>query len=222
MSGWGKMRSLFMSDEELGKKDDDHKAVKSPRKRQSSWQPARVPTRRMLRRISLVALAAVVVYLFIRNIPVLGPDDRMRRPIYAPSGVLRKPPSSPDSPAPGPVMHPLDPVAESQPKTNAQAPTANSVERNFNGPLKYPELRASLQAIASTRGNQQINKNVLFAAASFKSAATLLPMACQMGSNLQNHVHFALLGRSSIDMEQLREINGIDKTCPIIFHGAIS
>jgi len=222
MSGWGKMRGLFMSDEELGKKDDDHKAVKSPRKRRSSWQPARVPPRRMLRRISLIAVAAVVVYLFIKNIPVLGPNDRMRRPIYPQSGVLRKPPSSPDSPPPGHVMHPPDPVAESQLKTNAQVPTANPVERNFDGPLKYLQLGASLQSIASTRGSQQMNKNVIFAAANFKSAATLLPMACQMGSNLQNRVHFALLGRSSIDMEQLREINGIDKTCPIVFHGAIS
>ncbi|KAJ2973102.1 hypothetical protein NUW58_g9025 [Xylaria curta] len=121
-------------------------------------------------------------------------------------------------------MHPPDPVTQAQAQGQTQAQTqalaANTVERNFNGPFKFTRLAVSLQAISNTRGSQANNKNVLFIAASLKSAATLLPMACQMGAGLNNYVHFALLGRSSISMEQLWEINGIDKSCVVIFHDA--
>ncbi|KAI0910085.1 hypothetical protein F4823DRAFT_388239 [Ustulina deusta] len=219
MLGWRKMRSFFMSDEELGKKDDDHKLVNSAsQRRSSSWQPARVPPRRSLKRIGLVFVVAAFVYLFVHNIPILGPDNRMRRPEYP--HTLGRPPSRPNKPPPEIAMHPPDPAAQAQTQTQAQAPALNTVERNFNGPIKFVNLAVSLQAISSTRGSQVNNKNILFAAASLKSAATLLPMACQMGMGLKNYVHFALLGRSDIHMDRLWEINGIDKSCIIIFHDA--
>ncbi|KAI0874675.1 hypothetical protein GGS24DRAFT_458592 [Hypoxylon argillaceum] len=215
MRGWRKMRSFFMSDEELGKKDDDHKPVKSAgQRRPSAWQPARVPPRRFLKRVALVFVVAILVYLFIHNIPVLGPDHRMRRPMYPPS--QRRPPSYSNLPPPEDDMHPPDPTAQGHTQTVA----IKNAERNFNGPIKFINLAASLQAISNTRGSQSNNKNVLFAASSLKSAAALLPIACQMGLGLKNYVHFALLGRNSIDMEQLWEINGIDKSCVIIFHDA--
>ncbi|KAI1127360.1 hypothetical protein F5Y10DRAFT_278161 [Nemania abortiva] len=218
MRGWRKMRSFFMSDEELGKKDDDHKPVKSagPR-RPSSWQPARVPPRRFLKRVGLVFVVAVFVYLFVHNIPILGPDDRMRRPIY-PSSQGGRRPSHPHRPPPDNDMHAPDPTAQKERQTQISA--LNTAERNFNGPIKFVNLAASLQAISNTRGSQTNNRNVLFAASSLKSAATLLPMACQMGLGSKSYVHFALLGGSSIDMEHLWEINGIDKSCVIIFHDA--
>ncbi|KAF7521932.1 hypothetical protein G7054_g12281 [Neopestalotiopsis clavispora] len=65
-----------------------------------------------------------------------------------------------------------------------------------------------------------VNRNILFAASSLKSAATLLPVACQMGQESRNYVHFALISRSDIDMEELQKINGIDEGCQIIFHDA--
>ncbi|KAI0546071.1 hypothetical protein F4679DRAFT_558888 [Xylaria curta] len=217
MRGWRKMRNLFMSDEELGKKDDDHKPVKSAGQRlplPSSWQPTRVPPRRSLKRIGLVLAIAVLVYLFVHNIPVLGPNDRMRRPVYPPPH--HPPPKHPDTPPPGDVMHPPDPAAQQQ----TQMLAVDGLKRKFNGPVKYLNLAVSLQAITNTRGSQTNNKNVLFAAAGLKSAATLLPMACQMGMELKSHVHFALLGGSSIDMQHLWEINGIDKSCVVFFHDA--
>ncbi|KAJ8125343.1 hypothetical protein O1611_g8296 [Lasiodiplodia mahajangana] len=216
MRGWRKMRSFFMSDEELGKKDDDHKPVKSAgQRRPSSWQPARVPPRRFLKRVGFVFVVAVFVYLFVHNIPILGPDDRMRRPIY-PSSQGR--PAHPNRPPPENDMHSPDPTVQKEKQTQASA--LNAVERSFNGPIKFVKLAVSLQGISNTRGSQTNNKNVLFAASSLKSAATLLPMACQMGLGLKSYVHFALLGRSSMDMEQLWEVNGIDKSCVIIFHDA--
>ncbi|KAJ3552848.1 hypothetical protein NPX13_g11020 [Xylaria arbuscula] len=194
MRGWMKMRSFFMSDEELGKKDDDHKLVNSVRQRRSSsWQPARGPPRRSIKRIALVFVVAIVVYLFVHNIPILGPDDRMRRPDYA--HFPGRPPSSPGLPSTDNAMHPPDPDAQAQ----LQMLAPRTTERNFNGPFKFLNLAISLQAIANTRGSQPENKNVLFAAASLKSVATLLPMACQMGLGMKSYVHFALLGGSSIN-----------------------
>ncbi|KAI0520922.1 hypothetical protein F5B22DRAFT_56563 [Xylaria bambusicola] len=215
MRGWRKMRSFLMSDEELGKKDDDHKLVGGARQRHSpSWQPSRGPPRRSIKRIGLVLAVALVVYLFVHNIPKLGPDDRMRRPEYA--RVPGRPASRLGHSSTENVMHPPDPDAQAQ--TRILAP--DTTERNFNGPFKFLNLASTLQAISNLRGSQPENKNILFAAASLKSAATLLPMACQMGLGTRNYVHFALLGRTSIRMQQLWDINGIDKSCIIIFHDA--
>ncbi|KAI0014427.1 hypothetical protein F4779DRAFT_10682 [Xylariaceae sp. FL0662B] len=203
MSIWGKMRNAFLSDEELGKKDDDHKTYRNTRLRQQSWSPAKVPQRRSLKRIALVLFLAVFVYLFVKNIPVLGPNDRMRRPNYAypdAAANIRKPPSY-DLPPPS--------------RPNAQTP-----ERIFNGPVRFLMLAESLHAISGTRGSMLVNRNVLFAASNLRSAATLLPIACQMGTELKSYVHFALMGRSDIDLQDLRYVNGIDDSCQIIFHDA--
>ncbi|KAI0152426.1 hypothetical protein F4776DRAFT_659353 [Hypoxylon sp. NC0597] len=204
------MRGFFLSDEELGKKDDDHKPSKSSGAlRQPNWHPARGPPRRSLKRIALVLVVATVVYLFIKNIPVLGPDARMRRPSYAyPPGHAPNVPKRPTYERPQPV----------QPKPNNRPST--TPERTFNGPVRFLELAPTLQAISGTRGSMLINRNVLFASSSLKSAATLLPIACQMGSELKSYVHFALMSRSDIEIRELRKVNGIDDSCQIIFHDA--
>ncbi|KAI5920184.1 hypothetical protein F4810DRAFT_683709 [Camillea tinctor] len=197
------MRRFFMNDEELGKKDDDHRTVKNSL-RPPNWHPARVPPRRSLKRIGLALLAAVLLFVFFKNIPVLGPDARMRRPNYAYS----------ESPANVPRVRP--PTRESSPP-RTQGP---GVERTFNGPVKFPDLAPTLHAITGTRGSMVINRNVLFAVSSLKSAATLLPVACQMASELKSYVHFALMSRSDIQFSELRSINGISDHCQVIFHDA--
>lgn len=198
-----------MSDEELGKKDDDHKAFRNGSGlRQPNWHPARVPPRRSLKRIGVVLLVAVLVYLFYKNIPVLGPDPRMRRPTYP----------YPELPtnADGRPSYDRSPSSLSRPKTRP----AHTPERVYNGPVRFLELAQTLHAISGTRGNMVINRNVLFAASSLKSAATLLPIACQMGGELRNYVHFTLMSRSDITIRDLRKVNGIDDSCQIIFHDA--
>ncbi|KAI0387854.1 hypothetical protein F5Y04DRAFT_286815 [Hypomontagnella monticulosa] len=210
MSTWGKMRGFFLSDEELGKKDDDHKPFKNGAgsRHPTNWHPARGPARRSLKRIGLVFAVALVVYLFIRNIPVLGPDARMRRPSY----------TYPDLAAPAPKRPAYNRPQSAPSKPLARPPTIP--ERTFNGPVRFLELAQTLHAISGTRGSMVINRNVLFAASSLKSAATLLPIACQMGTELKNYVHFALMTRSEIEIRELRKINGIDDSCQIIFHDA--
>ncbi|KAI0478949.1 hypothetical protein GGR56DRAFT_664908 [Xylariaceae sp. FL0804] len=206
MSRWSIMRNFYLSDEELGKKDDDHNAPKKGRTPSSSWHPSRGPPRRSLKRVGLVLLGAVVVYLFVKNIPVLGPHERMRRPIYAYTD------SSPGLPRPPPPQQQRPQYAQSIP------PSSSLPERTFNGPVKFFALAPTLHAIAATRGREIVNRNVLFAASSLKSAATMLPIACQMGMELKNYVHFVLLSRSDIGLEELRSLNGIDDGCQIIFH----
>lgn len=211
MSTWGKMRSFFLSDEELGKKDDDHKPFKNGSGlRQPNWNPARVPPRRSLKRIALVLVVASAVYLFIKNIPVLGPNAQMRRPSY----------TYPDLTSSIPRRPAYDRSQAAPPKTQDRVPSIP--QRIFNGPVRFLELAPTLQGISGTRGNMLVNRNVLFASSSLRSAATLLPIACQMGSDLKSYVHFALMSRSEIEMQELRKVNGIDDSCQIIFHGAVS
>ncbi|KAI1639796.1 hypothetical protein F4809DRAFT_44549 [Biscogniauxia mediterranea] len=198
------MRRFFMNDEDLGKKDDDHKTPKNGL-RPPNWHPARVPPRRSLKRIGIALLVAVLIFVFFKNIPVLGPDARMRRPNYV----------YPDSPANVPRVRPPTGGSPSPPRT-----PASSVERTFNGPVMFPELAPTLHVITGTRGSMVINRNVLFAVSSLKSAATLLPVACQMATELKSYVHFALMSRSDIKFSELRSINGISDSCQVIFHDA--
>ncbi|KAI2624188.1 hypothetical protein GGR54DRAFT_564839 [Hypoxylon sp. NC1633] len=212
MSIWGKMRGFFLSDEELGKKDDDHKPFNNGAAglRQPNWHPARVPPRRTLKRVGIMLLVALLVYLFFKNIPVLGPDSRMRRPNYGYSDLTSNIPNNRPPPREQFQSYPSRP--------NTRPP--NSPERTYNGPVRFLDLASTLQGISGTRGSMVQNRNILFAASSLKSAATLLPVACQMGRELKSYVHFALMSRSEIDMREMRKVNGIDETCQIIFHDA--
>ena len=91
----------------------------------------------------------------------------------------------------------------------------------YAGPVRFYRLAKTLQAISRTLGHRRDNRNVLFAAANLKSAANLLPMACEMARIDKNFVHFALLGRQDIPLDDVLEINGIDRaSCDLFFHDA--
>jgi hypothetical protein len=211
MASWGKMSSFLLSKDDLSKKDDDH-GQRHPRNAGSHWAPSRPPRRSAIRTYVAVAAFVFLVILFFKNIPTgLGPDPRMRRPNYAiPDSGIRRPPP------------PEQAIRQQQPQINAESKVMSTPERNFNGPVKFNELAQSLHAISATKGSSVINKNILFAAASLKSASALLPVACQMGMELKSYVNFALMSRSEIDLDELRRVNGIDNSCNIIFHGASS
>ncbi|RSL50461.1 hypothetical protein CEP54_011922 [Fusarium duplospermum] len=93
-------------------------------------------------------------------------------------------------------------------------------DKAYNGPLRFPELAKTLRNIQGTGGSYERNRNVLFAASSLKSVSTLLPMACQMSAQDQNHVHFAIAGRSEVPLKELLQINGIDDSCKLFLHDA--
>ncbi|RTE73992.1 hypothetical protein BHE90_011591 [Fusarium euwallaceae] len=93
-------------------------------------------------------------------------------------------------------------------------------DKAYNGPFRFPELAKTLRNIQGTGGSYERNRNVLFAASSLKSVSTLLPMACQMSAQDQNHVHFAIAGRSEVPLKELLQINGIDDSCKLFLHDA--
>lgn len=219
-----------MSDVELGKKDDDHSkhhrngsgsgSGSGLRTTASTWLPSRGPRRRSLKGAGLIALFIFLVYIFVKNLPVgSGPNPLMRRPSF---GRPSQPQPPPPRLQPGQQQQRPPPPLQA-PDSRSDPPIASSssgsAERTYNGPVKFLELASSLHAIAPTKGSMAVNKNVLFAVSSLKSAAALLPIACQMGTELKNYVHFALMSRSDIDLAELQKLNGIDDSCHLIFHG---
>lgn len=200
-------------DPELGvvasaKKDDDLYAKGGGRGQSSGWRAKsgpRIPPRKTLKRLGLLLLVVVAVYIFVHNIPTdLGPRDSRRLPppySHKHTGGLFQPPAPNQNDIP------------SDGRGNAVA------TRDFDGAVRFLELAETLHGISATKGQQPVNKNVLFMASSVRSASTLLPIACQMGRELRAYIHFALLARTEISIQELREINGIDDGCHLLFHG---
>jgi hypothetical protein len=226
MCAWGTPRSLFLSDEEMGKKDDDHGRAGASAKalpgglRTPTWHPTRGPQRRLAKRICLVLIGALFIYVFVQNIPTdLGPSPS-GRPAYSATG------AGVSNGGGGLGGGGLGGgglgggVPNNNPVAHRPSVLEGSREHTYTGPPKFVQLAPSLHAIAATRGGMLMNKNILFAASSLTSASLLLPVACQMGRERGNYVHFALMGRSQITMDDLQTINGVDETCQIIFHDA--
>ncbi|ROW09840.1 hypothetical protein VMCG_02528 [Cytospora schulzeri] len=208
------MRSPLDPEVGVTKKDDDLWIKGASNRRPGSshgWKaaPPRFPPRKTFKRIGLLLLITTAVYLFIHNIPTdLGPA-RSRRPVYTYPGT--------NSP-PGGVSRPNQPNAVGQ-QPDGEKGTA-AARRDYDGPVRFLELAQTLHGIDGTKGASAANKNVLFTASSLRSAAILLPLACEMGKELRAYVHFALMSRSEISMKELRDVNGIDDSCQIIFHDA--
>jgi len=109
-----------------------------------------------------------------------------------------------------------------KPKTkHAKSVASIEEEHYYSGPIKFYKLAATLHAIARTMGHRQFNRNVLFAASSLKSAANLIPMACEMAQRDRNHAHLVLMGREALPLEDILEMNGVDtEKCKVFFHDA--
>lgn len=198
---------LFPGDEELGKRDDDHRPGGKKNPLGLAWQHRRMgvshgPHKRTLKRIALGILALIALYYFFKNMPT-DLENPSNRPHYIPN-TGSAPPAKRPHPVPG-----SKPSKEDAP-----------VLHDFNGPIKFYQLAHTLHSVYQTGGSALVNSNVLFAAASLKSAAVLLPIACDMAIRGRNYVHFALMGRDDIAMDILKSVNGITKECKIMFHDA--
>ncbi|UNI21659.1 hypothetical protein JDV02_007631 [Purpureocillium takamizusanense] len=229
---------LRRDDEELAKKDDDlgltPKQQQQPR---GQWHAVAHPPRRslVLRLVAYLVVLSVLLLFLIRAIT--SGDDGPSSPspfdrdgasflhdipgAYDSPPIRGRPPPLPlDDPEPKTKSKPK-PAPEKKPK--AASASHDGLQRqpeSYNGPIKFYELAASLRAISSTGGASVTNRNVLFAAASLRSAATLLPMACRMAHEKTTYVHFAFIGRSTISLKELLQVNGIDRTCPMMIHDA--
>lgn len=197
---------LFSGDEEMGKRDDDHKPRTMPQLG-TAWYHGRWLPRRNIKRIGLTVLILAGVYWFFKNMPTDLKQPSARPHHYQTEGRLSKSPPTPSGQTQG----------ESLVKTGDQQ---HGDEKHwFTGPIKFYELAASLYAISRTRGGFEINHNVLFAASSLKSASILLPAACEMARQKRNDVHFVFMGRDGIPMDTLKELNGVTKGCNVWLHG---
>ena len=193
---------MFAADEELGKKDDDHRPAKDgllP----SAWPVRKVAPRARGRSVLYGLLACILIFIFVRNIPTdLGPVTQ--RPDYRP-------------PTRGSLLSPSTKESTAQPTKLEKQPPAEKYY--YDGTIKFYKLGVSLHAVARLVEYGETNKNVLFAASNFKSAAEIIPIACEMARRERNDVHFAFMGRDDLAMEEVLLVNGVNEDCKVNWHG---
>jgi len=203
-------KTRLSGDEELGKKDDDHKYIPA---RPSAWSSWTSSFRWRRRRNLLIVLGLFLVFMIHRSWDALDASNELRRyPLRKPTlttATYEKPSFKDDEPT-GP------PPGIQRPRAGEATP------HTFGGQIRFYRLASTLRPSAShTGGYQKRNRNILFAISSLKSASALLPMICEMSTWSRNHVHAAFMGREDIPLEDLLEINGIDKSgCPAVWHDA--
>jgi len=197
---------LYSKDEELGKRDDDFRPKKS-----STWFSSMLPWRWRKRKVLAVLAVTFLVYVLVQNMPSpLGSiEDRLGVPFK--SGQSLAGSASDEEPSGAP------------PRQSALSDDGASSQHYYGGPVKFYKLAMSLHGIARTMGARPQNRNVLFAVSSLQSAANLMPMACEMAKWDRNHVHMAFLGRDSLPLEDILEVNGVkEEDCNVYFHDARS
>ncbi|KAF1948907.1 hypothetical protein CC80DRAFT_497901 [Byssothecium circinans] len=208
-------KGILPGDEELGKKDDDHKPGASPRI--PFWTSVKTPLRWRRRRILLFIVGLCLLYVFVKIVPDLGVENGRQVPYdvgFGGSGVISPPQDERNSPA--------DDTEPSGPPPGLRAPRAGEPAAHaYSGPIKFYRLASSLHGAGHTYGYRSVNRNVLFAVSSLKSASTLLPVICEMSRWSRSWVHVAFMGREDIEISDILEINGIDQVkCPAIWHDA--
>jgi len=204
-------KNILPRDEELGKKDDDHKIGASPR--MPVWSFLHTPLRWRRRRLLLAVVALSALYVLLGHTPAIlqwRPQKEgweFERPIV---------PTGSDDYESGFDVEPTGaPEGMKAPKAGEPNP------HTYSGMIKFYRLANSLQGASHTHGYSVNNRNVFFAASSLQSAATLLPVVCEMSRWNRNWVHMAFMGREDIDIGKILEINGIDQIkCPAIWHDA--
>jgi hypothetical protein len=204
-------KTMLPTDEELGKKDDDHRYAPARRSNASLWSHTfRWRRKRML----LVVVGLVATYWLFTNMP----DMHAER-----GDGLDTSPFSYTRPSVAATYEDPNQLEEPKgPPPGTRAPKAGQpTPKTFDGEFRFYRLAKTLRGASHTDGYRKTNRNVLFAISSLKSASVLLPMICEMATWNRNWVHAAFMGREDIPLGDLLDINGIDrKKCPAIWHDA--
>ncbi|KAL5601193.1 hypothetical protein BROUX41_005998 [Berkeleyomyces rouxiae] len=217
--------------DDLGKKDDDLPR-QMPASHSATWSPyPRLPARRSaLRRLAILVFGGACLFALFKTLTMR--HDSVDSPFHQGAPMHDLAQSSHltafwhgQLPGTPPPRQHGDPVPGASPKHEKSATGAVSqqvvqYEQTYNGPLRFAELGLTLLNMRKTGGTLVRNKNVLFAAGSYKSAAALIPLACQMSEELKNYVHFALLTKDEMSLDDLKQVNGVRDTCKVIFHDA--
>jgi hypothetical protein len=191
-------KRLLPDDEELGKKDDDHRPPKGAMVASTlrAWRPRR-------KRVLIGIFAIYVLYLFVKYIPTDVPpvSKRIDNRFGAPVGH-------------GQSAEPLDSAPLGPPPRTSKTTT----EHYYEGPINFYRLAPTL---GFPMAYSQASRNVLFAASSLTSASHIIPLACDMSKQNRNKVHFAIMGREEITIEEIKQVNGFgDGDCNILWHDA--
>lgn len=190
--------------EEMAKKDDDRKPPAV-----TSWAPARMGPRRSARRAALLLAFFAVVYV---TYILLRPTTEFRDYV----------PNFPTYEIPGPAhFDRVWPPSQPKPQRIGGELTGHGSGAGRDGQtsLSLPALPATLEEVKNKLGDKDESQNVLFASSSLKSAAALLPLACEMGRRGRNHVHYAVMSRNDMSIQELKTLHGIDDSCGVSFHG---
>lgn len=195
-------KRMFLADEELGKKDDDHHR-KPARFRQFSLASWRLPRRR---RIYAVIASVIICYLLFSHVFSDTYDD--------------------ESSAETPPLYPSYPISQGVSRPKGPPPVSDGKrdqnKRYYNGPIRFYTLAKSLYSVRGFMGYRRENKIVLFAAANLKCLSDLLPLACEMSESKLNRVHVALMGRDDVSLEGIQEVNSFNETeCSLVWHGTL-
>jgi hypothetical protein len=226
--GWS-LSQLWRDDEEKANKRDDDLGLPRHSSHADHWQPAPKASLGVASVFRLILYAIAFILTCYGLFRVIGPaagasslDPVNLMPMYErprPPPRYDAPRMEEDAPIIKTPKTPKAPKPQTKPDSSGTKAAVNP-SKPYNGPLRLPHLGPSLEAImVETQGRMQHNRNVLFTAASLKSAALLLPIACQMAEERLSYVHFALMSRSDLSVKELLAINGIDKSCPLIMHG---
>ena len=194
--------------EEMAKKDDD--LMRRPAA-MPSWTPSRIAPRRSVRRLVLLLAFLAIAYA---TYSLLQPTTEFRD--YVPNFPKY------EYPAPAPFDRVWPPSQPRPEKTRDElAEVAAGVSRDGRTSLSLPALPATLKEIEAAPGDRDKwdNANVLFASSSPRSAAALLPLACEMGRQGRNRVHYAVMSRNDMSIQDLKKIHSIDSSCGVTIHG---
>ncbi|KAF3033309.1 DNA-directed RNA polymerase [Didymella heteroderae] len=203
-------------DEELGtglrKKDDDH-AFKPARRPNGNGS---FPLRWRRKRVLLVVLGLVLLSVFMHY---TGSSSGDKKSIHANPFSYTAPSRDPRHDA-GPSWNEVREPTGAPPGMRAPR-RGEATPHAFAGAFKFYRLARSLRGAAHTDGYRRVNRNVVFAMASLQSAATLIPLACEMARWNRNWVHAAFLGREDIPLDHVLAINGVDReACKVLWHDA--
>ena len=201
------------ADEEMGKKDDDHRPSD-----QSRFLPRQHRAIPRPRRILFAIIALFLVYEFFKHMPTdLKPAPDRLNPAIA---KLREESIARLS---GSANSPTIPKLDTVPLDNlspVKGSESNRKEEAYDGIIQYHELTRSLPRYKYSQKTS--SRAVVFAASSLRSVSDLLPLACRMAGQRLNYVHFTLMGKEEVSIEGIKEVNRIrDSECPMTWHGMI-
>lgn len=197
------------ADEELGKKDDDHRISDQTRFR--PLQKSRIPRPR---RLLVLLIALLLVYEFFKHMPTgLTPAAERYNPKIA--ALKHQNPTSPQASVPSPTA----PKVHIPPKAEVEHEQYKE-QASYDGKIHFYELAQSLPR--GKRPAIAASEAVMFAAASLHSVSDMLPLACRMAAKRQNRVHFVLMGKEDMSIDGIKQVNGVDDPeCPVTWHGML-